>query len=428
MSIDVIESILKRVTGVDSASRGSTMLHRAVSERMRQLAFSSIDSYTELVSDNDKELQALIDELMVTETWFFRDCEPFRYLLDFASSWLTQGQDQPLRVLSLPCATGEEPYSIAMILIQSGLNRNQFSVDAVDISTRALRYAKRGVFGRHSFRHENDDIQQRFFQKKKNGYSVNDLIRNAVQFSHKNFWDVAVPEQAYDIVFCRNLLIYFDAETQQRAVFKLHQMIRDRGLLFVGHAETLCVGTSAHFQSEYTDGAFAYRHLEAANELAFDVENNDHVEPQEGEAVNSPAHLSESDYLRPQHRAVRQKINRVILSVDQAERYELEQAQRHLDDGCVEEAAVICREHIRRYPDSAQAFYLLGTCSEHDGLQRLAVKLYKKSIALEPAHYQAIMRLVTVLEQAGNLVAAAIYKERANRIIYGNEKRAMPEA
>lgn len=430
MTNKVIASLLKEITGVDSAARGTSLLKSAVSARMKHTAVGNMDAYAKLVIDSGKELQALIDELMVTETWFFRDSEPFYYLLEYAQKeWLACTMNRPLRVLSVPCATGEEPYSIAMTLLQSGLDRNQFTVDAVDISLRAIRYAKRAVYGKHSFRGDTHLIQEQFLTKKKNGMSVQKVVCNAVSFKHKNFWDATLSEQSYDIIFCRNLLIYFDKQTQSEAVQKLYQMMAPGGLLFVGHADGMCI-SKQQFNSIRRSGAFAYQKIlpttdSIESESVYDAEvaaDNDGIDA-------SGFRATEKEENQPAVINANHPGSNVTMSHDQTRRYELEQVQQYLDDGNVAEAALICKQHIQRYPNSGHGYYLLGRCIELGGDQTAAVTMYRRAIGLESEHYQALVRLVALLEQTGDVVAATIFRDRVQRILFADRsKKAAPHA
>lgn len=433
MSLTIIEQLLKQITGVDGASRGSTMVNRAVGERMRQLDMHDASQYAEFVSRSKSELQSLIDELMVTETWFFRDGIPFEFLTQHVQqTWLQTDLSQPLKILSMPCATGEEPYSIAIALYHAGLRKEQFNIDAVDISTRALRFAKRAVFSKHSFRGRSPVSQDRFFKKKKNGYSPKDIVRNKVAFHHLNFWEQDFPLCGYDIVFCRNLLIYFDQVSQQRAIDRLHRLLNEQGLLFVGHAETLCVQHHG-FDAVRQPGAFAYRKRteqqfsEKAVAVPF-VAAVPTMPPTDVSAAQFDSQRRALHFL--QHATeVSHNVKKVDLSDDQAACFELEQAQFFIDEDEIEQAALICRQHLQNFPNSAQALYLLGLCLSHDGLNKTAAHFFRKAISIEPNHYQALMRFAEALDRVGDAVNATLIRERARRIIIGtNTEPALRES
>ena len=144
-----LEELLGRRIGLLASTIGTRGLELAVDARMRDLSLSDRLAYLGRVLSQPAELDALIEELVVPETWFFRDEEPFRYLVRWAQTvWPELGRPAPIRVLSIPCSTGEEPYSVAMALIDAGFPPGRFQVDAFDLSERALQAARRGVYRR----------------------------------------------------------------------------------------------------------------------------------------------------------------------------------------------------------------------------------------------------------------------------------------
>ena len=146
MATQIIEGLLKEIIGLDSASIGSATINRSVRRRMLACKLSDEHAYFELLTTSHIELQALVDEVTVPETWFFRGVEPFRLLAEYASmEWKKSHPGEVFRVLSIPCSSGEEPYSIAMVLMDIGLKKDQFHIDAVDINTRSIDRAKLGV-------------------------------------------------------------------------------------------------------------------------------------------------------------------------------------------------------------------------------------------------------------------------------------------
>lgn len=422
MSYEKIDQLLKKVTGVDSASRGPTMLKRALSERLRESGHVNAEDYYVFLTTSGKELQALIDELMVTETWFFRDKSPFNFLSEYVSGEGAPKSGQVLQILSVPCATGEEPYSIAIALCQAGLARHQYNINALDISQRAIRSAKRAVYGKHAFRNkDNEEIKNRFFKRKKNGHKLNEEIKSAVAFHQINFWQDRPPlkETFFDIIFCRNLLIYFDKTSQQRAIKRLYQLLAPNGLLFVGHAESLCVSPRL-FSALRENGAFAYRKKQDA------VTDDDNAEPCAYQPIYDPSAIDQEDpdmpgniiAFSPAHQT--QKKNRKTSEDDeQNKRFELENAQRLIDEDYYFEAAILCQDHLQRFPDSAQAYFFLGMCYEQEGLYKVAIKMYRKAVRLEQDHYQALIHLSRLFQQTGDRVRADLYRYRAHRIIYG---------
>ena len=152
MSLAAIENLLKETMGMDAASVSPSVIRRAVEERQAAQRLPDPAAYLALLQQSDTELQELIEAVVVPETWFFRDREAFAALARLALEWRQQHAQGVMRLLSLPCSTGEEPYSMAMALLDAGIPAERFAVDAVDISQQALRKARQAEYGRNSFR------------------------------------------------------------------------------------------------------------------------------------------------------------------------------------------------------------------------------------------------------------------------------------
>ncbi len=260
MSLEAIEALLRERIGLDAASLGSKAISRAVENRRVACRLATINAYWQHLRRSSQELEELTEQVVVPETWFFRDQEPFRLLsLQVHSQQLLRSTSTILRVLSIPCSTGEEPYSIAMTLLDAGLSAKTFCIDAVDISHKALAKAERAIYSKRSFRNKEHPAKQRYFEETAAGYELKEPVRKAVNFIHGNLlnpWFLG--QQQYDVIFCRNLLIYFSAEARSQALRTLNRLLQPKGLLFVGSAET---GQMAHEPLDPVRHpfAFAYR-------------------------------------------------------------------------------------------------------------------------------------------------------------------------
>ena len=133
MAQEAIEALLRQKIGLDANSIGSRTIARAVEQRQIACGLPDRAAYLRHLQTVARELEELIETVVVPETWFFRDTEPFVYLNQYVRSEWLKANFSILRVLSVPCSTGEEPYSIAMTLLDSGLNPTQFCIDAVDV-------------------------------------------------------------------------------------------------------------------------------------------------------------------------------------------------------------------------------------------------------------------------------------------------------
>ncbi len=211
----------------------------------------------------DTELGALAQELTIPETYFFRNIDQFHAFAQRAvpERMHAQGMRGKLRVVSAGCASGEEAYTIAILLRQTLDPGCDASVLAVDINPAALDKAKRGRFSTWSLRETPPDVQRRWFKQDAHEFVLDDAIRAAVRFDQRNLaeddpdlWGAAT----YDVVFCRNVIMYFTPESARALVARITRALVPGGYLFLGHAETLR-GLSQDFHLCHTHGTFYYQ-------------------------------------------------------------------------------------------------------------------------------------------------------------------------
>ncbi|AOK49292.1 chemotaxis protein CheR [Burkholderia sp. MSMB617WGS] len=249
---------LSRETGIDPASLGNDFVARALAERIaatqpgaggdaaeqaarspQPITSEALDAYWQRLNASDDERRALIELFVVPETWFFREREAFGALARLGAQRLSAQPARALRVLSAPCSTGEEPYSAAMALLDVGIDPARFEIDALDISARAIAHAERARYGRNSFRGHALGFRGRHFKAAADAWVLDERVRACVRFRQANLLDLlGCPGQPYDFVFCRNVLIYFDRDAQDRVVRIVEEQLDERGILFVGPAET----------------------------------------------------------------------------------------------------------------------------------------------------------------------------------------------
>ena len=437
MATQIIEGLLKEIIGLDSTSIGSAPINRSVRRRMLACKLSDEQAYFELLTTSRIELQALIDEVTVPETWFFRGVEPFRLLAEYVSmEWQKSHPGKIFRVLSIPCSSGEEPYSIAMVLMDVGLKKEQFHIDAVDINTRIIDRAKLGVYGGNSFRGDEGDAVSRYFHEVTNGYEINDSVRGSVNFIHENLMDenFLCGREIYDAIFCRNLLIYFDRQTQAMALLKLYGLLTVQGMLFVGHAESGCVD-NALFSIVRREGTFAYRKgKEVVNAISSGgkVADGPNVvnEPNVVNRPNSKDGLSHKNNIKLSVRAeasssaisgspVKKVINKTLAEVIPNRNYEglLIKATQFANRGELDEAGWLCEKQLGLDAFSADAYYLLAVIREAQGHILFSQELLHRALYLDPKHYQVLIHLAGHAERQGDLAAAATYRTRAKRLI-----------
>jgi chemotaxis protein methyltransferase WspC len=396
-----IDALLKEAMGLDSASIGAASIERAVRTRMAELGATTLREYWQRLLSSPTELQELIELVVVPETWFFRDGEAFIELARIATD-ATRG----LRVLSLPCSTGEEPYSMAMALTDAGLPPGSFTIDAVDISARAIGLARRAIYGKNSFRGTNLAFRERYFEATEQGYRLNDRVRESVRFHHGNVHadDFFVGAEPYDAIFCRNLLIYFNHATQQQTIAVLERLLGASGVLFVGPAE-MGLFLDRDFASAKVPLAFALRRVPKAAAAQA---------PAGSHAPARPALAAKAAPVRVARQPVAKRASARAPTPQSPTA--LERAFELADQGRLADAATLCQADIDDRGPSAQAFYLLGVIYSADGLLSAADRCYRKALYLDSKHHDALLHLAALLEEQGERDEATILRRRAQRV------------
>ncbi len=400
-----IEDLLREAIGLDVASVGAASVERAVRLRMKNLGLKSLPDYYRLLATSSAELTVLIESVVVAETWFFRDDAAFDTLVRLVcQEWLPQHPGGRVRLLSLPCSTGEEPFSLAMALLDAGVPAERFHLEGVDVSARALASAKRGTYGANSFRGKTADFRSHYFSVQNGVYLLDPTVRACVEFRQGNVLSADFPggQALYDFIFCRNLLIYLDGSAQQLALSRLERCLAPSGTLFVGPAEQP-LALDHGFVSSGIPLAFACRlpnpattpHVRASHPTRMDSSAL-HLMPSSPFGLPEPLPKAGST------------------SAGLADSTDLEQAKVLANAGLLNEAAALCEAHLRRRRDSAQAYYLLGLVRDAKG-QPDAVDCYRKALYLEPGHYQTLLQMALLARKEGDPKAAQAFQRRAQR-------------
>ena len=406
-----IYAFLRDVTGIDVSSIGEEMVNRVVNGRMKANGYDGVGSYFSYLKTSTTERQFLINEITVQETWFFRDNEPFKLFYDYVTKVWSPSPGQKLKVLSIPCSTGEEPYSIAMVLLDAGFARDSFIIDAADISTRALDLAKRGVYGKNSFRGGDFSFHDKYFTEKAGFFELSDEIKGAVSFHHQNVLasDFMQGRDPYNVIFCRNLLIYFDLETKERVIRSLRNLMFSDGLLFLGHAET---GRMVHglFESMRHSGAFAYQPAGLGRKIPPRNAN-----ATAAAAVTVPTKASAGESQGNNEIAADFVVGDSPVQAEQRNHVSLAEIQMLADRGDLQTAMQVCDLYIQRNPVVADGYYLQGIIFLAEDEDEKALSSFKRAVYLEPNHYQSLAHLAVLAEEMGEFQVAANYRARVER-------------
>ncbi len=246
MSFDLspFKVLIKERCGLLFEGDSTDKLRHALSERMNAQAVTPMAYYSKLQT-NDSEFQELVNLLTINETYFFREPEQIRLLVDHLAPRFLAEHDgkMPVRILSAGCSSGEEPYSLAMALFDKyGPSvAKLFTFAGGDIDSAVLSKARNARYTDFSFRGVPDEIKHRHFNKDRWGFVVKEQIRNLVSFHELNLLADEFPAalHSFDLIFFRNVSIYFDTPTRKIIQQKLASLMKNDGILIIGTAETL---------------------------------------------------------------------------------------------------------------------------------------------------------------------------------------------
>jgi two-component system CheB/CheR fusion protein len=256
-SSDLLQILLAR-TRVDFREYKQTTINRRIERRMMALGIESHEDYTQFCRVNPNAVDALFKDLLISVTRFFRDKAEFEQLKEMLPALLQKKENRPFRVWIAGCATGEEAYSIAILLSEAlgGGNvplKDHVQIFATDIDKDALDVARKGVYGLAALNDIPKDLADRYFIQQNDGIRVIDTLRSAILFSDHNVCQDP-PFQKVDLLCCRNVLIYFGNSLQHRVMSRFHYALTDTSIMFLGTAETVAGSDEMFVQ----DGASAH--------------------------------------------------------------------------------------------------------------------------------------------------------------------------
>lgn len=257
-------------SGIYFADNKKALLENRLTFRLKAYNLTDYDKYYYLLKYDPqaaKELRALYDTITTNETSFFRSMPQIEAFRDKALSDVMarrqKAGEKVLRLWSAGCSTGEEAYTLGIMLkevLKEALAQWDIKIYASDISEKALRSAKLAAYNEFALRTVPADIRQKYFTANGGQFTVMDEIKNLVELQYLNFMDAQRVQlmRGFDIIFCRNVLIYFDDAARKRFVSQLYDNLNPGGYLFIGHSESLHNITRA-FKLVHFPGALGYK-------------------------------------------------------------------------------------------------------------------------------------------------------------------------
>jgi chemotaxis protein methyltransferase WspC len=389
-----VTELLRERIGLEPESLGVGVLPRAVESRMRALGLTAAAEYASRLAEDRQEFQSLVDAVTVPETWFFRGGEVFAFLVKHIAGVVQrQPPGEPYGILSVPCSTGEEPYTLALALVEAGVPASAWRIDGVDLNARLIERARQGRFGDFSFRQTAPELRQRYFRPVDGTWELAPAIRSLVRFTQGNllapfFLD---GEKPFDLVFCRNLLIYLHAAARRYTLDTLDRLLAPQGLLCMGHAEPLNL-LDSRFERTGPEGAFLYRRPAVRAQ-----------DPQRATVASprpEPAPLPVAGF---------RSASQVPVDL-------LAQARRQADAGHLDEALAICQAHLKRCGPSPDLFGLMGVLHQARRVNAEAAQCFQWALYLDPGHRESLTHLMLLCREQGDHRQAERLRRRLERV------------
>ncbi|MCE5316302.1 MAG: hypothetical protein LLG04_02935 [Parachlamydia sp.] len=374
-----IQHLIADMLGLRADSLSEEAWEKILRERMHAVGVPSLALYHSLLLTSPAEMQELIERLTVQEGWFFRDRAAFDLLASIAKE-----KRQSLRLLSMACSTGEEPYSMAMALLKIRMPY-RFLIDAVDVNRSALSYAEKGLYTNHAFRGKSLEGLEHFFEKRDGHYQLKKEVREHVIFSYGNIChpSFADGKSLYDVILLRNVLFYLTPQAQKRVLQHCTKLLAHEGVLITTPAESAIVEQHGFVLLE-KGRVFGLRRAEVKKE------------------VKRKAPLPEM------------KVE--IALTGEKSKTLLEEAEEQANRGKFAEAESLCRKWLENEAMDAKAHLLLGVIHHAQGNEKEAEASFLKALYLQPLYEEALIYLALLAEKRGDTASADRYRKRLKKV------------
>lgn len=441
--IERLAQLVEGLLGLDATLSRREDLAAVLAERLKATGCSHVEEYGALLRAPDRareEATHLAARLTVGETSFFREQGHFEALMEHVvpARLGRRVDDAPIRVLSIGCSSGEEPYSVAIAARAAlGASAGRVLIQAIDANPTAIERARRGRYSPWALRSTTPELRERWFRRAQGAYELVTEIRESVLFEVRNlldddaaFWQLA----SADVILCRNVLIYFSERQIEAAIARFSDVLDEGGVLFLGHSEMIR-DLSGSFETLQSHGTFYHRRTRAAARTrpAASAAADRHAEadsnrnpllaasPQMfGSAGGSPIHrdrtLADATALFRQ-----EKFADALALIDAVgadagtERVTLELLRASIlaNLGSFAGVEAACGRVLEQDPRCAAAYYLIGLCHEHRGHVEEAALHHRRAVEVDPAFSMSHLRLGVLARKRGDPHGARRWLEMA---------------
>jgi len=397
-----ILTVLEEEIGLDPESVGYKYIEKSINNTILKLGQIDEKEFYKEIIINKKSLEIFIEEIVVSETWFLRNRKSFNNLKIYLNQY--DVVNEKLKILSAPCSTGEEIYSIIFMLFESGISSANCNLAAWDINHLNLNKAKKAMYKKLSLKELNDTDIEKYFRKEENFYKIkDDYLQYKIDFKQINLTKKIIEiNEKFDIIFCRNLLIYLNENARKILLFNLEQLIKDNGILFVGESEL----------NYFLNNGFDK------------IDNNTSIAC----IPSFKEKRKKTILINKQFKKEIKKDNLVInLSVDNEnktkEKNNLDlELQNLISLNKLDKAELICQENIIKNKLEWKNYFWLGFIFFIKEDYNKSKDYFLKALFLNPLEYDTLIYLSLIENKEGNLEKSDLYRKRAKKIYEDNYK------
>jgi len=392
--INTLKEYMQKTIGLNPDSLCQNIWLSSIHKRMKATNCQSVEEYFHEKLKGIKETQELVELLTIPETWFFREQEAFDYFKEHLQKfYVDKPLAKPLHILCLPASTGEEPYSIAISLLDAGMRSGQFMIEGVDVSRQGLKFAERGCYGLNAFRKIQPQELSEHFVEGEEGYQIVDRIKKMVRFRYGNAMEPAsiLPGHTFDFIFCRNLLIYLTQDVQRQLLHYFRSSLEQNGRLILGAAE-LDKARHVGFIPEYSGKCCAFR-KPLTEEKRLEEKQAFFQRCKNGELIETMDAAMEKKS-----------------EMDQEMRNEV---KKMANEGRVDEALINIDSYLKKFPFDAKGYFLKGLIQHSRRNEAEAEEAFKNALYLDPKQKESLTYLSLIYTGRNEPEKAKLYKKRA---------------
>lgn len=405
--------------GINIESEKFDSLRISIHARATRCGYSSYEEYYAYLLKSEEEFRNLMSLVTVNETYFFRYPEQFRVLREFVLPEIIRENKhrkyKVLKIWSAGCSTGEEPYSIAISVLESIGDIKDWNIYILgtDVSIKALKKAFEGKYGKTSFRITDEEIKSRYFKRiNQNTWEISPEVKRLVNFTYHNLIKEPYPlafTDLWDIIFCRNVTIYFKPESTKRVIENLYKSLRPGGFLFTGHTETL-YHINPGFEVIKFGDAFIFRKPAEDLSKRIQVDYDFKAEAQKNHKKIEYQPVKSNELVENILDVIEQRKD---FSAEEIKSIYRETVLELLNNNDISSAIREIEKAIKRFPLEAEFYYLRGIALKKLEDFEGAINSFRKAAYLNPDYVYAIVELASIHAFKGDRAEAINQYRRA---------------